>query len=228
MSPKAKKQTPTTDVRADAKMLVPDLNTASPRTLKFGGDLGGLVEQMESAATAAALESCGYAVLPLNPSEAALVRRAGIAADKQLGRSQPLKSSVHASSGAQVSVGAAGKKILTLDRSPMQALSELLHTAAEAALRGVAQRLQQGGDEDYCDRYLLRHESEEANNLSRLDDDDDEEDASLFSAMLSGGEGGGEGGGGGEAASTAEHEDRGLLTLITGQTEPTLEVKGAS
>ena len=171
---------------------------ASPRVLDFGPSWRSLTDAARAPETAERLEQCGYVVLPLKPTEAALVRRAGAAADRSFA---PMAAAE----------GPAGKQILTLRRSPMDALMTLLMEAATLTLDGVCKHL--GLPQD-AGRALLKRavdlESEE---------EDEEEDASLFSAMLSPAP---------DANSAApacdEHEDRGLLTFITGQSAPTIEV----
>ena len=203
--------TPSTTVSSSAGPRL-DLNAATPRAIHF--DLPStsptLLAQASSAETAERLESCGYAVLTLTSSEVALVRRAGAVADRTLLNDHHTDSQQQA-----VSETSSGKRVLSVRRSPMHSAAELLHSAAEGALRGVSLRLQQ--EESFCGRLLLAQSS--AHDLSEIDDDndDDEEDASIFSAMLSGTAPDGT-----DPADPAEHcpehEDRGLLTLVTGQT----------
>ena len=177
----------------------------SPRTLTLDFEAGkSLLERAASAAMAKQLESHGYAVLQLSSAEAVLVRRAGAFADKSLAFEE--HTNIPQTGGAK-------RNLYSVRRSPMLTLMDLLHATAAKALTGVSSHL--GLPSAHFERLLLN--------------DDDDEDASSFSSMRSSappdcGDFGEAGDCDKAGGCCPEYDGRGLLTLITGQTAPTLEV----
>ena len=166
----------------------------TPRKLDFEAT-ASLLKAAGAASTAQRLREDGYAVLPLNTVQAALVRSAGDAAARRFDDDAPQPATLAMTSAAS------GKRILAVRPSPLHTLRELLFPSAMSALHGLAADMQLPLD------HFTRLVGDPMSEAS------DEEDCVLLSAMQYG-----------AAEGCEEHVDRGLLTLVAGQTAATLEV----
>ena len=166
----------------------------TPRKLDFEAT-ASLLKAAGAASTAQRLREDGYAVLPLNTVQAALVRSAGDAAARRFDDDAPQPATLAMTSAS------GGKRILAVRPSPLHTLRELLFPSAMSALHGLAADMQLPLD------HFTRLVGDPMTEAS------DEEDCVLLSAMQYS-----------AAEGCEEHVDRGLLTLVAGQTAATLEV----